>query len=424
MQEDSMETQEQNLSLSVNERNRRWENIRMLMALRNLDCLLIVAYEGNTYKGGIANLRYITNFRDGGCCIFPINNEPIAFIGNQNFYSPWNIYESTNTWMKEVRPMESKIKGSGIRGIIDKLKEMGLEKGKIGFVDHEKAQFSAPYKHYQAIRNALPNAEFSDQNGLLMELRMIKSNEEIKMLEQSGRLANMSIKAMLEATKGMTEAELFANMLKVQIVNGGEPHCFILLESNSVSETSHLLHGKKPPKLRKFQNGDNIITEFHAQFQGYLTAVEMTVKVGKPEREFSHIYDVAVEAFKKGSDKMRPGIPFNEAVMAFRKPVKEAGMEYLELGVHGHGLSSGEFPTALYPSERTKYLLINQPEDANKLAPVSSFPLQENMVFGVNIDIHNPQWKKNIGVMLGDTIVVKQAGPQLLCQTPLQLNVI
>jgi Xaa-Pro aminopeptidase len=125
-----------------------------------------------------------------------------------------------------------------------------------------------------------------------------------------------------------------------------------------------------------------------------------------------------------GLDMMRPGVPFNEAIMAFRKPVQKAGMDYLELGIHGHGLSSGEFPTALYPEDRIKYLQITSSKDKKVLAPVSSFPFQENMVFGMNVDIHNPKWMKNVGVMLGDTVVIKETGPQLLCQTPVKLNII
>lgn len=413
--------------LSLQERDRRWKRIRLAMALRNLGCLLVFGEEGNSFRGGLANLKYVTNFSAGGFCIFPLNDEPIAFIGHQNQILPWNYYEEVNPWIREARPMDSKVKGCGIDGLIEKLKELGLERGRIGLVDHEKAIYSIPYKFHEIIVDAFPHADFSDQSGLLMELRMIKSDEEIKMLEQSGRLANLSIKAMLEAKVGMKEAELYTNMLKAQIDQGGDPHYFILIESNVISEASHLLHGKNPPygpKQRRLEKDDLIVTEFHAQFQGYLTGVEMTVKLGRPEPELSHIHEVAVEAFKSGLEKMRPGIAFNEAIMAFRKPVEEAGMEYLELGLHAHGLSSAEFPTALYPADRVKYLHITHPKNEKELAPVSSFPLEENMVFGMNIDIHNPRWRKNIGVMLGDTVVIKKAGPQLLCQTPLGLSIL
>jgi Xaa-Pro aminopeptidase len=415
------------LTLSMAERDRRWSKIRLSMALRNLDCLLIFGTEGNTYRAGLANLTYVTNFQEGWCCIFPINEEPTAFIGNQNKYIPWNYYEEVNPWIKDVRPMESKMKGCGLGGIIEKLKELGLEKGNIGFVDHEKGGFSTPYKHYHAVVDVFPHAFFSDQNGLMMEHRLIKSDEEIKMLEKAGQLANLSIQALLAAKPGMKEAEIYSNMLKAQIDNGGDPHCFILIESNAIAKTSHLLHGKKPPygpKQRKLQKNDVILTEFHSSYKGYLAAVELTAIMGKPDPEHSHVYDVAVESFMNGLAMMKPGVPFNEVIMAFRKPVQKAGMDYLELGLHGHGLSSGEFPTALYPADRTKYLQITSSKDNKAFAPVSSFPLQENMVFGTNIDIHNPKWMHNVGVKLGDTVVIKKTGPQLLCQTPVKLSII
>jgi hypothetical protein len=51
------------------------------------------------------------------------------------------------------------------------------------------------------------------------------------------------------------------------------------------------------------------------------------------------------------------------------------------------------------------------------------FALAEDMVFGTNIDIHNPRWKKDVGVMLGDTIHVTPSGGRRLVGIPLDLPV-
>jgi hypothetical protein len=48
--------------------------------------------------------------------------------------------------------------------------------------------------------------------------------------------------------------------------------------------------------------------------------------------------------------------------------------------------------------------------------------LQENMVFGTNIDIHHPKWRMNMGLMFGDTVVVTAQGPRALVNTPHQLE--
>ncbi|MBI4321166.1 MAG: hypothetical protein HY675_21965 [Chloroflexi bacterium] len=46
------------------------------------------------------------------------------------------------------------------------------------------------------------------------------------------------------------------------------------------------------------------------------------------------------------------------------------------------------------------------------------------MVFGQNIDINDPNWRPNVGVQLGDTVLVTKEGPRLLCETPLELPIV
>jgi Xaa-Pro aminopeptidase len=88
----------------------------------------------------------------------------------------------------------------------------------------------------------------------------------------------------------------------------------------------------------------------------------------------------------------------------------------VELGFHGHGLSSPEFPT-----------IVTKPDEGAGLvstasgAGLGSFELRPGMVFGINIDIYNPKWRSDIGFQLGDMIVVTEKGPRRLVQTPTEL---
>jgi len=45
------------------------------------------------------------------------------------------------------------------------------------------------------------------------------------------------------------------------------------------------------------------------------------------------------------------------------------------------------------------------------------------MIFGTNIDIHNPRWKTDVGVMFGDTVQVTSSGGRRLVGIPLDLPV-
>ena len=53
------------------------------------------------------------------------------------------------------------------------------------------------YQEYQALEQALPEANLVDATDVLDELRLIKSAEEIGFLERSGRLAAGMVEALL-----------------------------------------------------------------------------------------------------------------------------------------------------------------------------------------------------------------------------------
>ncbi len=418
---------DEKFQLPLSERDRRWKQIRLEMALRQIDCLLVYGDEGDSYNSMMANLTYLTSIRSRGFCLFPMEHEPIAFVGNQNQFEPYNYFAAVQDWIGDVRSTDSTLKGGGLKGVIEAIKAMGLEKGHIGLVDgHHKPRSSMPYKIYEQLRAALPQTRFSEETAILTSARLIKSQIEIERLAKAGQLAQNMMKAMVEISReGVREIEIFNEMMRVHMEGGGDPHHFILLCAGPVNNTSHMFHGKIPPycpSQRRIEKGDLVLVEFHASYGGYLAAAEKTVAVGSAEPGLRHLHQVAAECLKNGTAMMRSGVPFNEVVEAFRKPVIREGMKWLELGIHQHGLSSGGFPSNVYPQDREKDMAIRRVD--GKLANISSFELQPGMVFGHNIDINDPAWRPNVGVMLGDMVLVTNEEPRLLCGTSLDLPIV
>src|SRR4030042_3760931 len=136
----------------------------------------------------------------------------------------------------------------------------------------------------------------------------------------------MKIDAMIESSKpGTKKCELYANMIKADISNGGEAFILNFLASGSVIDTEvrqPLLHGRGQPfspTTRILREGDLIITEFHTSYGGYLTAVEKSVFIGKPPKELRRVHDVASECFLNGIEKFRPGTKLNNVFEGFRR---------------------------------------------------------------------------------------------------------
>lgn len=426
-QEEFVSYREHLPGLSLQERDRRWAAVWEEMTLNGLDCLLVVG-DDRAFGQGDANPRYLTQLSGQGMgtvVIFPLEGTPLVFATPPHMHDkPFPVYRAFNDWITETRPL------AGLRPIIKSLKDMGYENGNIGLAGFKSA---GPYasntisrEQYQLLLAELPRATFIEATGSLDKIRTIKSLEEIAMLKKSGEISRLKIDAMIRmARPGVRECELFAEMVKTDISRGGEAFIFNLLTSGSVTDESriqHLLHGRGQPlspTTRAFETGDLIMTEFHTSYGGYLTGAEKSVFVGNPPKELRRIHDVAVACLETGIEKLRPGVSVGEAAEAFRAPARKANMEFIELGFHGHGLSSPEFPrAATFPSERLRV-----GKGAGPFFGLGSAVLKENMVVATNVDIHDPLWRKDVGIMgPSDTIWITSTGPVRLVGTPLDFT--
>lgn len=408
--------------LSLKERDRRWRAIREEMIFHKIDCLLI--WSTDTFFGmAEGSFRYVTHAgaaRHLGFCIFPLEGEPIVFATPPHMHDrPYPFYRSFQRWIRDTRSC-----GSGIEPVIVELRKLGFEKAKIGWVGFMVPLMeSIPYRQFTTLTQELNRAIIVDATPLIDKVRAIKSEEEIGFLEKAGSIARKKLDVMIEfARPGIKECELYAKMIEVGIANGEEAYIFNLLTSGSVTEDrrQHLLHGKGPPfapTTRALQRGDIILTEFHTNYGGYLSAVEKTLFLGEPPKELERLHAIAVEALESGINAMKHGAILEQVWSAFHEPVKKANMDYIELGFHGHGVISGEYPT-----------LVRQPKAAAERASmepggIASMELKKNMVLGINVDIHDPKWRNDVGVVLGDTVVVTQNGTRKIVQTPMEFVV-
>ena len=419
---------------SLEERNRRWAAVWGEMGLNDLDCLLLIGND-RMFGMGNSNIRYLTQIcgqRMGAAVIFPLDGTPVVFASPPHMHDkPFPVYKAFNNWIFETRSM------GGLKPVVESLKDLGYEKGNIGLVGFKGAFKSSTigYQEYQFLLTELPRANFIEATPILDRMRMTKSKEEIVMLKKSGEIARLKIDSMIKmAVPGVKECELYAEMIKTEISHGGEALIFNLLASGSVTDTEHiqhLLHGRGQPlspTTRPLKKGDLIITEFHTSYGGYLTACEKSVFIGKPPKELTRIYDVCLECFERGIQKLRPGVTVREAAEAFREPARKADMDYIELGFHGHGLSSPEFPTIVYAPKKletgfdTETLLS---EGWTGVYGSDAFELKENMVFGTNIEIQDPAWRSDVGIMgPGDTIWITEKGPIKLVETSLEFSMV
>jgi len=389
--------------VSLKERNRRWDKARKRMLMAGIDVLVFLG--NDIYWGmGMANLRYMlqVDAQLGAYAMFPLEGEPVVWHAVVHMNRPTSMYLSVQDWVTDFRTF------GGLAPIVDELQTRGFERASIGLVGFSSTIQTTPtflHDDIVGLEKMMPHARFTDASGILQDMRMVKSEEEIDLLRGAAKIARKVIDAMINTARpGVTEAEVYAEMIRTQIANGGEPNIFNLLSSGPVEhppeELWHLLHGcEQPltPTTRPLQAGDIVISEWHTKYGGYRCHTEHVVYLGKrAPKELLDIWAASVECLEASKEALIAGRTIREAVAMIRKPAERAGLDFVELGFHAMGLASPEFPTVIYREGFGSNALNGH--------SIGDMVLEEGMAFGNNIDLHNSRWKPDVGCMLSDFI--------------------
>ena len=176
-------------------------------------------------------------------------------------------------------------------------------------------------------------------------LRERKDAAEIARMERAAAIADAALFEVLPLmSQGVTE-EHFALELDTAMRRGGaESTAFetiVAAGENSAKPHHH-------PGSRRINEGDPVVVDFGATFEGYRSDMTRTFCVGAdPEGELARIFAVVGESQAAGAAAVRPGISAKEVDDVCRQIIAEAGWaERFEHGTgHGVGLDIHEAPT-------------------------------------------------------------------------------
>ncbi len=381
--------QEKMSILSREERDRRWDNARQEMEKRKLDALIVWGSSGR-YRHLNANLRYLCNFHAEGYMILPLKADPtlLSFVGG--FPTPWVADNRT------AHPNYSK-------AMVERIKELNLEKGTFGMVELSEYNGEAgfPYTTYVNLAKNLPGATLVDATDIVTEARIVKSPAEIKCLELGCEAGVKAIQAVVDTAKpGMKDYEVRSKFMDTLFREGCDISAMILFHIGK-----EMIHGSlsgmfwsASPKV--IEEGDQIHTEFDANFMGYIAQFNQPFSVGQPGKEWAELYRIAAEACDEALKILRPGITVGQLQEAFAQPVQKAGYRQRTPNFHGLGLAIEE-PFSVFPG---------QPEYKPKLDRV----IQANMVIGFEPPVIGQDFKR--GTTIGGPILVTENGWRFLAK--------
>lgn len=233
---------------------------------------------------------------------------------------------------------------------------------------------------FEGLRESFPKAEIVKCNDIMVELRKIKSVNELACIKEGFRIIELATDEVIKNLRpGVTELEMVGVAQRVIYENGAE---YEGLPMYVFSEQS-TRHAISRPSYRTLNKGDIIQLNLSAKIDGYSPSIGLPVVLGKLEGERRDIVQFCLDAHNWTLDHIKAGVLASDVAKGFYKLYKDNGMEknYVYGPCHGTGMIEVEAPW---------------------METTSDYLLEPNMTFQVDTFISGPtfgtRWEKGIVV--------------------------
>jgi len=159
----------------------------------------------------------------------------------------------------------------------------------------------------------------------MVDLRMIKSEEEIACIQKATEVTEKAITACIEAAKeGMTDNDFLKIARRVFVEEDmvGWDHLTL-----SIGDSDPELPGTG----RVVKNGDNVRFDFGAIYKGYVADVNRHVVIGGVPEEAASLVDRLILLQEYFEQRVKPGVSIkelNDEAIAYYKTIKPDGMTF------------------------------------------------------------------------------------------------
>jgi Xaa-Pro aminopeptidase len=233
---------------------------------------------------------------------------------------------------------------------------------------------------FNAIKDAFPEAEIVDAGKVMVELRSIKSENELACLREGYRIANIATEEVIKAIRpGMTELQMVGVAQKAVYENGAE---YEGLPMYVFSEAS-TRHAISRSSYREFKKDDIVQLNLSAKVDGYSAAIGYPICLGKLEGKRRDIVQFCREAHTWSEKQVKEGVYAADIAKDFYKYFVDNGFEknFVYGPLHGTGIIEVEAPWCETSSD---------------------YYLKENMCYQVDTfisaDTFGVRWEKGIAV--------------------------
>jgi len=379
------------LPFSKKEYQKRLKKLRDVMNSNNLDMIILTSMHNIAYYTGFI---YCAFGRSYGCVI--TEKKIVTISANIDAGQPWRHSFSENIiytdWKKDnfLRAIVS------IIGRDEPPKNIGIENDHVTLEMKEK------------LVSLFNFSKFNDVSKDLMKLRMIKSNEEIDIIKNGARIADIGAEEIVKHIKvGASELEIATigrDKMEFEIAktypDAEYMDTWVWFQSGINTDGAH-----NPKTSRKLISGDILSLNTFPMISGYYTALERTLFLDKVDDASLKAWEANVKVHKRGLELIKPKAKCSEICKELNDLFAQLG--YLQYRTFGYGHSFGVL-SHFYGRESGLELR----EDIDTI-------LEPNMVISMEPMIMIPEGKPGAGgYREHDILVINENGTENISKFP------
>ena len=380
------------LPFSQTEYQNRLDKLRTTISKNNLDMIILTSMHNIAYYTGFI---YCSFGRPYGCVIS--EKKIVTISANIDASQPWRRSFCDNViytdWKKDnfLKAIVS------IIGKDQPPKNIGIENDHVTIEIKEK------------LNSLFSFSKFKDVSKDLMKLRIIKSKEEIEIIRNGAKIADIGAGEIVKHIKvGASELEIAMtgrNKMELEIAKiypeAEYMDTWVWFQSGINTDGAH-----NPKTSRKLVSGDILSLNTFPMISGYYIALERTLFLNNVDDASLKAWEANIKIHKRGLELIKPGVKCSEICHELNDLFAQLG--YLQYRTFGYGHSFGVL-SHFYGREAGLELR----EDVDTI-------LQPNMVISMEPMIMIPEGKPGSGgYREHDMLIVNDNGAENITKFPI-----
>jgi Xaa-Pro aminopeptidase len=188
---------------------------------------------------------------------------------------------------------------------------------------------------HQDFLSGIRRGELVAERGLVQGLRAVKDDEEIELLREAVRIADVGWELLQdEIVPGKTELQLADRLEALMKDNGASGPSFETIAASGPNGA--IPHHETGDRV--LAEGDLVTFDFGAVFRGYHSDITRTVMLGEPTEKQREVYEAVYRAQVEAAECIAPGRSGADAAEKARSIIREAGYDKNFTHGLGHGV--------------------------------------------------------------------------------------